>query len=152
MPSQRVDPKPSETANKTTLFIISGEKLVAPSAPLELCVYEYLEEQFGEASETPAVFEELGWIDKRGCVVGDRAPSDLQMVKFDPAYVRPLKLLDQLGPRAIQLGLWRAIFWVIYSIMLPTVGPPNSCRRHCQKRVTTWRFVLIYSRGQSIRF
>jgi hypothetical protein len=29
------------------------------------------------------------------------------MVKFDPAYVRPLKLLDQLGPRAIQLGLRR---------------------------------------------
>ena len=78
-----------------------------PSAPLKLCVYEYLEEQFGGASETPAVFEELGWIDKRGCVVGDRAPSDLQMVKFDPAYVRPLKLLDQLGPRAIQLGLRR---------------------------------------------
>ena len=39
--------------------------------------------------------------------MGDYAPNELLEMEFDPAYVRPLELLDQLGPRAIKLGLRR---------------------------------------------
>jgi hypothetical protein len=90
------------------LLIINGGELAEPSAPLSLYAYEFLEEQFGwERSRSPDLFKELGWIDERGNVVGDHPTNELLEVEFDPAYVTPLNLFDQLGPRAIQLGLRR---------------------------------------------
>jgi hypothetical protein len=106
MPSRSLNPKRSKRLPKR--LIIGGGKLAAPSAPLSLLACEFLEEQFGrEAYKTPALLQELGWIDKQGNIVGDHSTNELLGMEFDPAYVRPLKLLDRLGPRAIQFGLRR---------------------------------------------
>jgi hypothetical protein len=92
----------------TTKLIISSGKLAEPSAPFTLFAGEFLEEQFGwERSESPELFRKLGWIDEWGNVVGDHAMNELLGMEFDPAFVRPLKLFDQLGLRAIELGLRR---------------------------------------------
>src|SRR5215469_10453547 len=88
-----------------TKLIISGGKLADPSAPFSLDVEEF---QFGFGrSASPALHLELGWIDEQGNVVGDHAPNELLRMEFDPAFVRPLKLFEQLCLRAIELGLRR---------------------------------------------
>ena len=89
-----------------TALVISGGKLAEPSAPFSMYAYEFLDEQFGLGrSASPELHLALGWIDEQGKVVGDRPK--LLLMKFDPAFVRPLKLFDQLGLRAIELGLRR---------------------------------------------
>src|SRR5262249_12517542 len=108
MGSKRLNPKRSNRSEKAKLLIMSGGKLAEPSAPLSLRAAQFLEEQFGlERSRSAALFLELGWIDKRGNVVGDYAPDELLEMQFDPAYVRPLTLLDQIGPVAMKLGMRR---------------------------------------------
>ena len=90
----------------TTKLIISGGKLAQPSAPFSLYADEFLDEQFGQWAPR-ALYLELGWIDKQGNVVGDHPTDELLWMEFDPAFVRPLKLFEQLGLRAIELGLRR---------------------------------------------
>ena len=69
---------------------------------------EILDEQFGLGqSASPALHLELGWIDEQGNVVGDHPTDELLGMEFDPAFVRPLKLFEQLGLHAIELGLRR---------------------------------------------
>src|SRR5215472_10551937 len=90
----------------TTKLIISGGKLAEPSAPFLLYAEEFLDEQFGLGrSASPALHLELGWIEEQG--KGDHATNKLLGMEFDPAFVRPLKLFEQLGLRAIELGLGR---------------------------------------------
>jgi len=87
----------------TTKLIISGGKLAEPSAPFLVYAEEFLDEQFGLGrSASPAVHLELGWIEEQ-----DHATNQLLGMEFDPAFVRPLKLFEQLGLRAIELGLRR---------------------------------------------
>jgi hypothetical protein len=92
----------------TTKLIISGGKLAEPSAPFSLYAEDFLDEQFGEGlSASAALHLQLGWIDEQGKVVGNHATDELLGMKFDSAFVRPLKLFEQLGLRAIGLGLRR---------------------------------------------
>jgi hypothetical protein len=90
-----------------TSLIISGGKLAEPSAPFSMFAEEILDEQFGLGRSSPALHLELGWIDEQGNVVGDHPTNELLGMEFDPAFVKPLKLFDQLGLRAIELGLRR---------------------------------------------
>jgi hypothetical protein len=91
-----------------TKLIISGGKLAEPSEPFLLYAGEFLDEQFGLGrSASPALHLELGWIEEQGNVVGNYATNELLGMEFDPAFVRPLKLFEQLGLRAIELGLRR---------------------------------------------
>jgi len=75
-------------------------------SPFSLDAEEFLDEQFGLGrSASPALHLELGWIEEQG--KGDHATNELLGMEFDPAFVRPLKLFEQLGLRAIELGLRR---------------------------------------------
>jgi len=111
----------------TTKLIISGGKLAEPSAPFLMYAEEFLDEQFGLGrSASPALHLELGWIEEQ-----DHATNQLLRMEFDPAFVRPLKLFEQLGLRAIELGLGRVevTFRVIRSTMLLTAEPLNGSRK-----------------------
>jgi hypothetical protein len=108
MASKKMNPKRSTRAKKAKLLIISGGELAEPSAPLLLPAYDLIDKKFGwNASATPDPIEKLGWIDDQGHPLVDRAPNELLCTEIDPAYLKPLKLFDQLGPRAIELGLRR---------------------------------------------
>ena len=90
----------------TTKLIISGGKLAQPSAPFSLYADEFLDEQFGLGqSASPTLHLELGWIDEQGNVVGANPTDELLGMEFDPAFVRPLMLFEQLGLRAIEFRI-----------------------------------------------